>query len=139
MAVESIAADYRDDTGLERAVGTFAAQPNGGLIVLPSAFTARRESRNLVRRLAEEHRLPTIHWDSVYPAEGGLMSYGSDFEYLHRSAATYVDRILHGAKVSELPIERPTQFQLVINLKAAKAIGLMVPPSLLARADEVIE
>jgi putative ABC transport system substrate-binding protein len=139
MAVEVTDAEYRDDRALERGVEAFAAKPNGGLIVLPSAFTARSGSRDLIRRLAEKYRLPAIHWDSLYPAEGGLMSYGSDFEYLHRRAAGYVDRILRGAKVSELPIERPTRFQLVVNLKAAKTIGLAIPEPFLVRADEVIE
>jgi putative ABC transport system substrate-binding protein len=139
MTMEVTAIEARDDVGLERAVESFAAKPNGGLIILPSAFSVQSQSRDLVRRLAERYRLPTIHWDNLYPAEGGLMSYGSDFEYLHRRAAMYVDRILRGAKVSDLPIERPTRFQLVLNLRAAKAIDLVVPSSLLAVADEVIE
>jgi putative ABC transport system substrate-binding protein len=139
LAVQLIEADYRSDIELERAVDAFAGQPNGGLIVLPSAFTVRSENRDVIRRLAERHRLPTMHWDSLYPTEGGLMSYGSDFEYLHRRAAGYVDRILRGAKVSELPVQFPTKFQLIINLKAAKAIGLTIPEAFLLRADEVIE
>ena len=89
--------------------------------------------------LAAKHRLPAIHWDKPYPAEGGLMSYGSDFAELHRRAVTYVDRLLRGAKVSELPIQYPTKFELVINLKAAKAIGLTIPEAFLLRADELIE
>jgi putative ABC transport system substrate-binding protein len=134
-----LAVSYRDSADLEGAIATFAARLGGGLIVLPNAFTSTRESRDLIQRLAETHRLPTIHWNNSYPAEGGLMSYGSDFEQLSRRAAGYVDRILRGAKVSDLPIERPSKLGLVINLKAAKAIGLTVPPSLLATADEVIE
>jgi putative ABC transport system substrate-binding protein len=89
--------------------------------------------------LAGKYRLPAIHWDKSYPGEGGLMSYGSDFADLHRRAAAYVDRILDGAKISQLPMQYPTKFDLVINLKAAKAIGLRIPETLLARADEVIE
>jgi putative ABC transport system substrate-binding protein len=89
--------------------------------------------------LAGKHRLPATHWDKSYPAEGGLMSYGSDFADLHRRAASYIDRILNGAKISELPVQYPTKFDLVINLRAASAIGLTVPPTLRARADEVIE
>jgi putative ABC transport system substrate-binding protein len=139
LAVNVINAPFRSSIELERAIDAFAARPNGGLVVLPSAATSTRENRGLIRRLAEEHRLPAIHWDGFYPAEGGLMSYGSDFEELHRRAASYVDRILRGAKVSELPVERPTKFKLVINLKAAKAIGLDAPPALLALADEVLE
>jgi putative ABC transport system substrate-binding protein len=106
---------------------------------LPSAATSTRDSRDLVRVLATRHRLPAIHWDRSYPEEGGLMSYGSNFEELHRRAASYVDRILRGAKVSELPIERPTKFELIINVKAAKAIGLTIPEAFLLRADELIE
>jgi ABC-type uncharacterized transport system substrate-binding protein len=139
LAVKAIEAPFHSSTELERAIDAFAAQPNGGVIVLPSAATSIRENRDLIRRLAAQYRLPAIHWDNSYPAEGGLMSYGSDFEELHRRAASYVDRILRGAKVSELPVERPTKFELIINLKAARAIGLEVPPALLALADEVIE
>jgi putative ABC transport system substrate-binding protein len=134
-----IATSFHNDAELEGAIDAFAVEPNGGLIVIPGTFTATRDNRDSIRRLAAKHRLPTIHWDNSYPAEGGLMSYGSNFEELHRRAASYVDRILRGAKVSELPIERPTKFELVINLKTAKAQGLTIPPSLLAIADEVIE
>jgi putative ABC transport system substrate-binding protein len=139
LAVKTINAPFHKSTELERSIDAFATQPNGGLIVLPSAATSIRENRDLVRRVAESHRLPAIHWDGLYPAEGGLMSYGSNFEELHRRAASYVDRILRGAKVSELPVERPTKFDLVVNLKAAKAIGLTVPERFLLLADEVIE
>ena len=125
--------------GLAPAIDAFAADPDGGLIVLPSAASSTRESRDLVRALAAQHRLPTIHWDESYPDEGGLMSYGSNQEDLFRRAASYVDRILRGAKVNELPIERPTKFELIMNVRAAKAIGLTLPESFLARADEVIE
>jgi ABC-type uncharacterized transport system substrate-binding protein len=123
----------------ERAIDVFSAEPNGGLIALPSTYTATRDSRQLMFLLAGKHRLPAIHWDKSYPAEGGLMSYGSDFADLHRRAASYIDRIINGAKVSELPVQYPTKFDLVINLRAASAIGLTIPPTLLARADEVIE
>jgi putative ABC transport system substrate-binding protein len=139
LAVKTIDAPFHGATELERAIDGFAVQPDGGLIVLPSAATSVRENRDLVRRLAAQYRLPAIHWDNSYPEEGGLMSYGSNYEELHRRAATYVDRILRGAKVSELPVERPTKFELIINLKAAKAIGLDIPPALLALADQVIE
>jgi len=126
-------------TKLARAIDDFAAEPNGGVIPLPGSISGTRENEDLLRRLAARHRLPVVHWDNTYPAEGGLMSFASSFEDLHRRAAGYVDRILRGAKVSELPIERPTKFELVINVSAAKVIGLTLPPSLLARADEVIE
>jgi len=139
IGVELTAIDDRNEVGFERQIAAFAAKPNGALIVLPSAFTARGENRQQIRRLAERYRLPTIHWDNLYPAEGGLMSYGSDFEYLHRRAAMYVDRILRGAKISDLPIERPSRFDLAINLGAAKVIGLSIPESFLVRADKVVE
>lgn len=139
LAVKVIATSFRNAVELKSAVEAFAAKPNGGLVVIPSSFTSTRDSRNSLRELAAKHRLPTIHWDKSYPAEGGLMSYGSNYEELHRRAASYVDRILRGAKVSELPVERPTMFELAINLKTAKALSLTIPPSLLAIADEVIE
>jgi putative ABC transport system substrate-binding protein len=139
LAVKVIAAPFQNNAELERAIGAFAAEPSGGLIVMPGTDTSTRENRDLIRNLAAKHRLPTIHWDNSYPAEGGLMSYGSDFADLHRRAASYVDRILRGAKVSELPVERPTKFELVINVKAAKAIGLTIPEAFLLRADMLIE
>jgi putative ABC transport system substrate-binding protein len=123
----------------ESTIDAFAANPNGGLVSLPGNTTGAQESEDLLRKLAAKHRLPVVHWDNAYPADGGLMSYASSFEDLHRRAAGYVDRILRGTKVSELPIERPTKFELIINLKAAKAIGLTLPPLLVTRADVVIE
>jgi putative tryptophan/tyrosine transport system substrate-binding protein len=139
LAVRVDAATTQNAAEIEQTVNAFATEPNGSLIVMPSAVSANHDNRTLIRRLAEGHRLPTIHWDDAYPAEGGLMSYGSSVEDLHKRAASYVDRLLRGAKVSELPVERPTKFKLVVNGKAAKAIGLEVPATLLARADEVIE
>jgi putative ABC transport system substrate-binding protein len=123
----------------ERTIDGFAAGPNGGLISIPGNVTGTHDNEDLLRKAAAKHRLPVVHWDNTYPADGGLMSYASSFEDLHRRAAGYVDRILRGAKVSELPIERPTKFELIVNLKAAKAIGLALPPLLLTRADEVME
>jgi putative ABC transport system substrate-binding protein len=139
LGISLTVASIQSTAELERAIDAFAAEPNGGLIVLPGSITRTRDNEDLLRKLATRHRLPVVHWDSSFPAEGGLMSYASSFEDLHRRAAGYVDRILRGAKVSELPIERPTKFELVINVKAAKAIGLTMPPALLASADEVIE
>jgi putative tryptophan/tyrosine transport system substrate-binding protein len=124
---------------LERAVDTFAVKPDGGMIVLPSTQSSSRDNDSLIRRLAEKYRLPVIHGDKLYPTEGGLMSYGSDPADLCLRAASYVDRILHGEKVSNLPVQLPTKFELVVNLNAAKAIGLTIPEPFLARADEVIE
>ena len=121
------------------AIDAFAAEPNGGLIALPGPTTATRESRQLMLLLASRHRLPAIHWDGLYPAEGGLMSYGSDLSDLSRRAAGYVDRLLRGSKVSDLPVQFPTHFAFVLNMKAAKALGIEVPPTLFAIADEVIE
>jgi putative ABC transport system substrate-binding protein len=139
LAVKVIPAPFRNADELERAIDAFAVQPNGALIVTPGGVTATRDNRDLIRRLAERHRLPTIHWDNHYPEEGGLISYGSNTEDLHRRAASYVDRLLRGAKVSELPVERPTKFELIINVKAAKAIGLTISEAFLLRADELIE
>jgi len=139
IGIKLVDAAFHNAADLERAVDAFASEPNGGLIAIPSAATSTRENRNLIRQLAEKHRLPTIHWDDSYPAGGGLMSYGSNFTELHRRAAAYVDRLLRGAKVSELPIERPTKFELVINVKAAKTIGLAIPEAFLLRADRLID
>jgi putative ABC transport system substrate-binding protein len=127
------------DSQFESTIDGFAAIPNGGVISIPGNVSGAQENEERLRKLASKHRLPVVHWDNAYPADGGLMSYASSFEDLHRRAAGYVDRLLHGAKVSELPIQRPTKFELIVNLKAAKAIGLTLPPLLVARADEVIE
>jgi putative tryptophan/tyrosine transport system substrate-binding protein len=139
LAVKLDAVASQDDAATERAIDAFAAERNGGVIVMPSTVSATRDNRDLFRRLAVKHRLPTIHWDSAYPAEGGLMSYGSNVENLHRRAASYVDRLLRGAKVSELPVDRPTKFELIINVKAARAIGLTIPEAFLLRADGLID
>jgi putative ABC transport system substrate-binding protein len=139
LAVKLDTIASQEDAETERTIDEFAAEPNGSVIVMPSTVSATRTNRDLVRRLAEKHRLPAIHWDGSFPAEGGLMSYGSNLEDLHRRAASYVDRLLRGTKVSELPIERPTKFELIINVKAAKAIGLTIPESFLLRADGLIE
>jgi len=124
---------------LNRAIEGFAAEPNSGLIIIPSAGTNTRSARQSILLLAAQHGLPASHWDKIYPAEGGLTAYGSDQVNLHRRAAAYVDRLLRGARISELPVQYPTKFDLIINLKAAKVIGLTIPESFLLRADEVIE
>jgi putative ABC transport system substrate-binding protein len=139
LAVKAIVANFQSAAELEQAIDTFAAEPNRGLIVLSGTVTSTRDNQDLVRKLAVKYRLPVMHWDSSYPTEGGLMSYASNFDDLHRRAASYVDRILRGAKVSELPVERPTKFELIINVGAAKAIGLTIPEAFLLRADELIE
>src|SRR5215467_7143607 len=128
----------RDPLTIVRAVDAFATQPNGGLIVLPT--TTVGANRDTILRLSEQHRLPTIYSANRGLVEaGGLMFYGSDATDRTRSAASYIDRLLRGAKVSELPVQFPTKFELVINLKTAAAIGLTIPDSLLFRADEVIK
>jgi putative ABC transport system substrate-binding protein len=139
LGVKVISVPMVGGTEFEHAIDAFAAEPNWALVALPSTYTASRNSRQLMFLLAGKHRLPAIHWDKSYPAESGLMSFGSDFADLHRRAASYIDRILNGAKVSELPVQYPTKFDLVINLRAANAIGLTVPATLRARADEIIE
>ena len=139
LSVSLVLAPFRDAAELEHAISAFATKPNGGLVVIPSVATATRDNRQTMLLLAAGNRLPVIHWDKTYPVEGGLMSYGSDFGDLYRRSAAYVDRVLRGSKVSELPVEFPTRFDLVVNLKNAKAIGLAIPDTFLARADEVIE
>ena len=122
---------------MESALTAFARNPNGGLIVTGSALTVVR--RDLIIALAIRYRLPAVYNDPYYAAAGGLISYGSNSVEQYRLAATYVDRILKGEKPADLPVQTATKFELVINLKTAKAIGLDVPSSLLTRADEVIE
>jgi putative ABC transport system substrate-binding protein len=122
---------------MERAVVAFARSPNGGLIVTASTLAVIH--RELITRLAAEHRLPAVYHSSYYTTSGGLISYGPNSIDPFRRAASYVDRILKGEKPADLPVQAPTKYELVINLKTAKALGLDVPPTLLARADEVIE
>ena len=129
--------NMQDDDEIERAVTAFARSPNGGLIVTtgPPAIL----HRNLIVSLAARHKLPAVYYERYFIAAGGLASYGPDFVDQFRRAAGYVDRILKGEKPADLPVQAPTKYELVINLKAAKALGLEIPPTLLARADEVIE
>jgi ABC-type uncharacterized transport system substrate-binding protein len=121
----------------ERAVARFASQPNGGLIVTAGALTITH--RELINTLAAKHKLPTVVPNRLYITSGVLISYGVDFIDQHRRAAVYVDRILKGEKPADLPVQAPTKYELVINLKTVKALGLEIPPPLLARADYVIE
>ena len=129
--------NVRDAAEIERAVAEFARLPNGGLIVTGSALAVVH--RQLIATLAARHKLPAVYFQSQFIASGGLISYGSNWIEQHRRAAGYVDRILKGEKPAELPVQAPTRYELAVNLKAAKAIGITVPASLLARADEVIE
>jgi putative ABC transport system substrate-binding protein len=126
-----------DTSETERAIAAFASQPNGGLIVTASALAVTR--RELIISFAAKHKLPVVATNRIYVTSGGLISYGVDFVDQHRRAAAYVDRILKGEKPADLPVQAPTKYELVINLKTAKALGLTIPAALLARADEVIE
>ena len=137
LRVELSPIDVRDAPEIERAVTAFASIENGGLVVTASpSGTVHRE---LIIALAARHKLPAVYWQRFYKASGGLMSYGPDLLDEYGRAAGYVDRILKGEKPADLPVQAPTKYELVINLKTAKALGLTVPPSLLARADEIIE
>jgi putative tryptophan/tyrosine transport system substrate-binding protein len=129
--------DVRSADEIERAVTAFARTANGGLIVTSSGSAAVH--RKLIISLAARHKLPTVYYRRLYVTDGGLISYGLDFIDQFRRAAGYVDRILKGEKAADLPVQTPTKYELVINLKTAKVLGLEVPQSLLARADEVIE
>jgi putative tryptophan/tyrosine transport system substrate-binding protein len=127
----------RDASDIERLIGEFARTPGGGIIVLPDVFnTVNRET---IIAAAARGRLPAIYPYRYYISSGGLISYGLEITDLYRRAASYIDRILKGAKLGDLPVQAPTKFELIINLKTAKALGLTVPPTLLAQADEVIE
>lgn len=137
FGIEPIATKARDDGELKRTVADFAAKPAGGLIILPDAFTTGH--RDLIIALAARYRLPAVYPLRVFASSGGLVSDGGDPIDIFRRAASYVDRILKGANPGDLPVQTPTKFELVINLKTANALGLEVPPMLLARADEVIE
>jgi putative ABC transport system substrate-binding protein len=137
FAVEAIAASVRDKSELESVVAAQAREPNGGLIVMPDSFTDTH--RVEITSLAARYHLPAVYAYRFFAKLGGLLSYGVDLTDNFRRAAGYVDRILKGAKPADLPVEQPTKFELFINLKTAKALGLTIPPSLLGRADEVIQ
>ncbi len=129
--------NIRDAGEIEQSLETFARSPNGGLIPAGSAAAVRH--RDLIITLAARHKLPAVYWDRLFVTAGGMMSYGPNTVDQFRDAAGYVDRILRGQKPADLPVQAPTKYELVINLKTAKALGLEVPAALLARADEVIE
>jgi putative tryptophan/tyrosine transport system substrate-binding protein len=137
VGVEVSPINVRDASEIERAVAAFARSANGGLVVTGSALAAVH--RELIIKLAARHRLPSVYSYQYFATSGGLISYGPDPIDQFRRAAGYVDRILKGEKPADLPVQAPTKYELAINLKTAKALGLLVPPSLLARADEVIE
>ena len=137
LAITVIAVDVQDRGEIDRAVAAFAAQPDGGPIVTPHSYV--KANRASIIMLAARYRLPAIYPFRNFATEGGLMSYGIDQIAEWRGAATYADRILRGEKPGELPVQAPTQYEMVINLKTAKALGIDVPSGLSARADEVIE
>jgi putative ABC transport system substrate-binding protein len=137
MGIELSVANLQEVREIERAIAEFASGSNGGLIVTASAFGANHP--DLLAELAARHKLPSVYPFRYFVASGGLISYGPDFVGQFRAAADYVDRILKGEKPADLPVQAPTKYELVINLKTAKALDLEVPPTLLARADEVIE
>jgi putative tryptophan/tyrosine transport system substrate-binding protein len=137
LGVEVSPVNTRDAGEMERAVAAFGRSPNGGLIVAASGPATMH--RDLIIKLTARHKLPSVYFERFFVAAGGLVSYGPDFVDQYRQAANYVDRILKGEKPADLPVQAPTKYELVINLKTAKALGLEVPPTLLARADEVVE
>ena len=137
FAVQLTTVHVRSPEEIERAIDAFVATPNAGMIVLPSVMTG--DQRDLIINLASKHRMPAIYALRAFVSSGGLIYYSSDWADLYRRAASYVDRILKGAKPGDLPVQQPVKFELIINLKTAKALDLTVPPTLLALADEVLE
>jgi ABC-type uncharacterized transport system substrate-binding protein len=137
FGVETSPVDVRDANEIERVIVDFAGKPNGGLIV--AANPAAIVNRKMIINVAANHRLPAVYFQKGFVEDGGLISYEPDPVALYKQTASYIDRIFKGEKPADLPVQAPTKFELAINLKVAKALGLTVPPSLLARADEVIE
>jgi putative ABC transport system substrate-binding protein len=137
LKVNLVPLDVRHADEIQRSLTAFAAEGNGGLIVSPSAVTF--SNRDLIIALAARFRLPAVYAFAFYPKSGGLISYGFDPVNHFQQGARYVDRILRGARPADLPVQYPTKFQLVVNLKTAKTLGLAIPESFLLRADEVIE
>jgi putative ABC transport system substrate-binding protein len=137
LGMEATVAPVYDMTSLERVVATSAREPNSGLVVMPDAFTIGHHED--ITSSVARYRVPTVYPFRIFAEVGGLVSYGSSALDEFRRAASYVDRILKGAKPADLPAQQPTKFELVVNLNTAKGLGLAVPPALLARADEVIE
>ena len=137
VGVEVSPVNVRDPGEIERAIAAFARSPNGGLVVTSSALAVRH--RELIIALAARHKLPAVYYRRYFVASGGLVSYGYDLPDQYRRAAAYLDRVLKGERPADLPVQAPTKYELVINLKTARAIGIEFPPTVLARADEVIE
>jgi putative tryptophan/tyrosine transport system substrate-binding protein len=137
LGMEIVPVPITNAADIERSIGSFARVPDGGLFLPPDNTV--EEHRDLIIALAARNRLPAVYSSRYFVTSGGLMSYGTDLLNQYRQAASYVDRILRGAKPADLPVEMPTKYETVLNLKTAKSIGLEVPPTLLVRADEVIE
>jgi putative ABC transport system substrate-binding protein len=137
LKVEPAIALVHSDGEIETAIIALGREPGGGLVVMPDAFT--NTHRALIISAAARNNVPAVYGQSEFARDGGLLSYGPDVVDLFRRAAPYVDRILRGAQPAELPVQLPTKFEMVVNLKTAKALGLNVPQTLLAIADEVIE
>jgi putative ABC transport system substrate-binding protein len=137
LRVEVSPINMRDAGEIEQSVEIFARAPNGGLIVTAGGVAQRH--RDLIVRLAAQYKLPAVYYERFFVAAGGLISYGPDYLDQYRRAAGYVDRILKGEKPADLPVHAPTKYETVLNLKTAKALGLEIPQTVLARADEVIE
>ena len=135
--MDAIVAPVHDMPEVELLLATQAREPNTGLVVIPDAFTVNHRAE--ITSLAARYHIPAVYWSRSFAELGGLISYGPYIVDEYRRAASYADRILKGSKPSELPVQAPIKFELVINLKTAKALGLDVPPSLLATADDVIE
>jgi putative ABC transport system substrate-binding protein len=137
LKVSPITASVHSDVEIEAAIVALGREPGGGLVVLPGAFTVTHRAPIILA--AARNNVPAVYWQSVLARDGGLLSYGTNQVDSWRRAATYVDRILRGEKPGDLPVQFPTKYEMVVNLKTAKALGLTVPPNLLATADEVIE
>jgi putative ABC transport system substrate-binding protein len=137
LAVETIAKPVQNRTDIETTIVSFADMPNGGVVVMPCPLTLVNRER--IVELNKIHRLPAVYPYGYFATSGGLIAYGVDVHFIYRQVSTYLDKILKGEKSANLPVQAPTKFELVINLKTAKALGLTVPPALLTSADEVIE
>ena len=137
LGIKLVPSLVENSADLERTIGAFARTPNGGLLLPPDAST--QVHRDLIIMLAARYSLPAVYWERLFVAAGGLMSYGTDYVDIYRQAASYVDHILRGDKPADLSVQAATKFEMVVNLKTAKALGLTVPPGLLVAADELIE
>jgi putative ABC transport system substrate-binding protein len=137
LKVAAVIAPVHDEGEIERAIIALGREPGGGLVVLPDIFTSVHRAPIILA--AARNNVPAVYWDSFFARDGGLLSYGVDQVDTFRRAASYVDRVLRGAKPADLPVQLPTKFEMVVNLKTAKALGLTVPQSIILRADEVIE